>query len=148
MEMFGIFQKENTRTESAKFERRKTSELVNLLAMGSGVFAQLGIFIVAAIYSIVGNEITPGTVIIFLNLMNFIVSPLTSIPTILANRKAIFELIHKMAITIYEESSSSVKVTHKKFEKEISIRDLSFAYDSSTCVLEDISLQFEKGKSY
>ncbi len=147
-EMLGIFRQENTKTESAKFERRKTSELVNLLSMGSGVFAQLGIFIVAAIYSIVGNKITPGTVIIFLNLMNFIVSPITSIPAILANRKAVFELINKMANILFEKSVSKAEIIHNKLEREIVVQDLSFAYNSSACVLKNISVRFEKGKSY
>ena len=147
-EMLGIFQQENTKTESAKFERRKTSELVNLLSMGAGVFAQLGIFIVAAIYSIVGNKITPGTVIIFLNLMNFIVSPITSIPAILANRKAVFELINKMANILFEKSVSKAEIIHNKLEREIVVQDLSFAYNSSACVLKNISVRFEKGKSY
>ncbi len=147
-EMLGIFQQENTKTESAKFERRKTSELVNLLSMGAGVFAQLGIFIVAAIYSIVGNKITPGTVIIFLNLMNFIVSPITSIPAILANRKAVFELINKMANILFEKSVFKAEIIHNKLEREIVVQDLSFAYNSSACVLKNISVRFEKGKSY
>lgn len=147
-EMLTIFQKENSQTESAKFLRRKASELVNLLAMGAGVFAQLGIFIVAAIYSINGNGITPGTVIIFLSLMNFIVSPITSIPTILANRKAAFELIGKMADLLFEETGTGGKVVHSQFEKEIDIRNLSFAYYSSDYILKDISVLFEKGRSY
>lgn len=147
-EMLSILKKENIQTESAKFHRRKTSELVNLLAMGSGVFVQLGIFIVAAIYSINGNGITPGTVIIFLNLMNFIVSPITSIPTFLANRKAAFELINKIADCLFEESVMNGDIVHKQLEKEIEIRDLSFSYNSSESALTDISVRFVKGKSY
>lgn len=147
-EMLSIFQKENTQTESAKYKRRKTSELVNLFAMGAGVFAQLAIFIAAAIYSIYGNGITPGTVIIFLNLMNFIVAPITSIPSILANRKAAFELIDKMASLLFEESKMSGGTIHSQLEKEIDIRDLSFAYESSDYVLKNLSAVFEKGKSY
>lgn len=147
-EMLALFRKENTKTELAKYNRRKTAELVNLLSMGAGVFAQLGIFIVAAIYSINGNGITPGTVIIFLNLMNFIVSPITSIPQMVANRKAVFELINKMANLLFEESVLNGNIIHSQLDKEITVRNLSFSYDSSEEVLKDISVRFEKGKSY
>lgn len=147
-EMLTLFRSENNQTELAKFHRRKTSELVNLLAMGSGIFAQLGIFIAAAIYSIHGKGITPGTVIIFLNLMNFIVSPIMSIPTIFANRKATFELINKMANLLFEQSVISGNIIHSQLEKEIDIKNLSFAYDHCESVLKNVSVRFEKGKSY
>ena len=147
-EMLSIFQKKNFQTENSKFKRRKTSELVNLLAMGSAVFAQLGIFIAAAIYSIYGNEITPGTVIIFLNLMNFIVSPITSIPATLANRKATFELINKMADLLFEEDASSGKEVHDQLQKQIQVQNLSFAYENSKYILKNLDVTFEKGKSY
>ena len=147
-EMLSIFQKKNFQTENSKFKRRKTSELVNLLAMGSAVFAQLGIFIAAAIYSIYGNEITPGTVIIFLNLMNFIVSPITSIPATLANRKATFELINKMADLLFEEDASSGKEVHDQLQKQIQVQNLSFAYENSKYILKNLNATFEKGKSY
>lgn len=147
-EMFSIFQKKNIQTEGSKFKRRKASELVNLLAMGSAVLAQLGIFIAAALYSIYGNDITPGTVIIFLNLMNFIVSPITSIPATLANRKATFELINKMADLLFEESTSTGKEVCNQLQQQIQIQNLRFAYEDSKYILKNFNMIFEKGKSY
>lgn len=147
-EMQRIFRNHNTEVEEAKFRRRKTAELVNLMSMGAGILAQLIIFIVAAYLSMTGQGITPGTVIIFLNLMNFIVTPIISIPSMMANRKAVFGLIHKMAELLYEEENWEGRKIPEQLSRKIEFCNVSFGYEEAAYILKNVSAVFERGKSY
>ncbi len=61
------------------------------------IFAQLGVFIAGAYFALNGYGLTPGAVILFVNLMNFTIEPIASLPGLLAGRKAALGLVDKLA---------------------------------------------------
>ncbi|MDO4333150.1 MAG: ABC transporter ATP-binding protein [Eubacteriales bacterium] len=147
-EMMSMFRVRNNQLEYAKCTRRKTSELVNLCAAGAGVIAQLGIFICAAFMALSGENITSGTVIVFLNLMGFVVSPIVSIPNIMAQKKAASGLVGRMAELLGRGQEESGVEISGILENDIVLDRLNFGYEHQKNVLKDLSFSFKVGKSY
>lgn len=63
----------------------------------TAIFAQLGVFIAGAYFALNVYGLTPGVVILFVNLMNFTIEPIASLPGLLAGRKAALGLVDKLA---------------------------------------------------
>ena len=144
----GLFSKENTRLENTKYKRTKLQIFINTLGQLSGMTAQVTVFFVGAYMAVSGTGITAGTVIMFVNLMNFVVAPVAELPGLLAARKASRALIDKIAKSLTESSFKGGTSKLQALEKGISIKDVSFAYEEGKEVLHDISVDFEAGKSY
>ena len=144
----GLFSKENTRLENTKYKRTKLQIFINTLGQLSGMTAQVTVFFVGAYMAVSGTGITAGTVIMFVNLMNFVVAPVAELPGLLAARKASRALIDKIAKSLTESSFKGGTSKLQALEKAISIKDVSFAYEEGKEVLHDISVDFEAGRSY
>lgn len=71
--------------------------IVGMIGAIIAIFAQLGVFIAGAYFALNGYGLTPGAVIIFVNLMNFTIEPIASLPGLLAGRKAALGLVDKLA---------------------------------------------------
>lgn len=141
---------ENETLEEVKRKRDFTKNNVILFGVTSGVITQLGVFIVGMILCLKGKNITPGMLISFVNLLNFIVSPIGEIPALLANRKGAHKLIEKMESSL-KESNDSFENQEKEpctHEKGISVKGLSYSYNDDKKVLDGFDFFFEKNKSY
>ena len=101
-----MFEQVSGSLEDAKYSRRKVNDLVYMLAGGAGFLAQFGVFIAAALLAGGGFAISAGVAVAFLQLMNFLVSPISSVPPILANRRASMELVEKLAALMAEPGES------------------------------------------
>ena len=112
------------------------------------MIAQFGVFLIGAYLASTGSAITAGVVLIFLQLMNFVMSPIASVPQLLASRKASMALLEKMASAINSNVRTEGAVVHSKLNTAIQVKNLSFGYDEENPVLEDIHMRFEAGKSY
>ena len=143
----GMFEGVSGSLEDAKYERRKTNGLVNMLAGGAGFLAQFGVFIAAALLVKRGCAISAGVAVAFLQLMNFVISPISTVPPILANRKASVELMDKLAGLMTEEAESEGEDVPAELKEGISIRGLGFAYIEGEPVLRDIDLSVPAGGS-
>ena len=144
----GLFSGENTRLENTKYKRSRLQILINTLGQFSSMTAQLTVFIAGAYMALSGKGITAGTVIMFVNLMNFVVAPVAELPGLLASRKASRALIDKIAKSLEESSSTGGEEKLSTLGKAISVKDVSFSYEEGKEVLHDISFDFEAGKSY
>lgn len=147
-EIIQLFIKNNHHTEEMKCRRRKTELLIQTIGAVAGVIAQFGVFLFGAYLVLEGKGITAGVVIVFVQLMNFVVTPIGNVPQILANRKAAFALIDKLAAAIYTNVRHEGKKVDKKLDESITLKDVSFAYEKDTPILKHIDLSFESGKSY
>ena len=143
-----LFSAENTKLENSKFTRTSLQILISTLAQFAGVIAQVTVFFAGAYMALTGKGITAGTVMIFVNLMNFVVAPVAELPGLLAARKASRALIDKIAKSLEESSVSGGASELAKLEKGISVQNVSFSYEKGKEVLHDISFDFEAGKSY
>lgn len=144
----GLFSEENTKLENSKYKRTKLQIFINTLGQLSGMTAQVTVFFVGAYMALVGKGITAGNVIMFVNLMNFVVAPVAELPGLLAARKASRALIEKIAKSLSESSFAGGEEELQALENGISVKDVSFSYEEGKEVLHDISFDFEAGKSY
>ena len=147
-QMIRIF-KENVR-ELAKAQcgKHKMRILVQMFGSVAGVTAQLGVFIFGAYLALSGKGITAGTTMIFVQLMNYVLSPIGTIPTCIAERKAARALVEKIANALNTNIREENESNHKALECGIEIKELSFGYEPEKQVLKNINCSFELGKKY
>ncbi len=143
-----LFAKSNEAAELAKCNRSKTELIVQTVGQSAGIIAQFGVFLFGAYLALTGRGITAGIVIIFVQLMNFVITPIASVPQILANRTAALALIDKLASAIQTNISRDGVSVDAKLSDAIILKDLTFAYEEGMPILNAINMQFEKGKSY
>lgn len=92
-----LVKKSNQEAEYAKCEKRKLMVVISGLAGVAGVTAQLGTFLIGACLVLSGKGITPGILIVFLDLTANVIGPIQEFPELFASKKAAVALIHKLA---------------------------------------------------
>lgn len=142
------FEADNNKIENIKYKRRYAEENVNLLSTAASVIMRLGVFIVGAYMAISGKGITPGIVLVFLQLVSFVISPIERMPALLANRKAAIAIMDKLSDFLFRYEEADGKEIANTLSQGISIRDLSFGYEAEKEILHNINLEFENGKKY
>lgn len=147
-EIFRLFAQSNKALEHEKFTGRRIKTLVGMIGAVTGIFAQLGVFIAGAYLSMKGGSMTPGAVVLFVNLMNFIISPIAELPGLLACRKAALGLVDKLAAALERSSSREGSETLNRLEHGIRLENVSFAYEPGKTVLHGINAEFEAGRAY
>ena len=147
-EIFHLFAQSNKALEHEKFTGRRIKTLVGMIGAVTGIFAQLGVFIAGVYLSMKDGSMTPGAVVLFVNLMNFIISPIAELPGLLACRKAALGLVDKLAAALERSSSREGSETLNKLENGIRLENVSFAYEPGKTVLHGINAEFEAGRAY
>lgn len=147
-EIFRLFAQSNKALEHEKFTGRRIKTLVGMIGAVTGIFAQLGVFIAGVYLSMKGGSMTPGAVVLFVNLMNFIISPIAELPGLLACRKAALGLVDKLAAALERSSSREGSETLSRLEHGIRLENVSFAYEPGKTVLHGINAEFEAGRAY
>lgn len=147
-EIFRLFAQSNKALEHEKFMGRRIKTLVGMIGAVTGIFAQLGVFIAGVYLSMKDGSMTPGAVVLFVNLMNFIISPIAELPGLLACRKAALGLVDKLAAALERSSSREGSETLNRLENGIRLENVSFAYEPGKTVLHGINAEFEAGKAY
>ncbi|MBE5961797.1 MAG: ABC transporter ATP-binding protein [Lachnospiraceae bacterium] len=142
-----IFEEKNSTLEETKNQKRKTSDMVNLFSTVASTLVEMLTFGLGAYFAIKGY-ITAGTVIAFIQLLNYVLGPIGQLGPLLAQRKAALALIAKMSDTTVSVEDESRTVEQNGFKDRIQFQNVSFGYDAENKVLQGIDLQFEKGKSY
>lgn len=147
-EIFRLFAQSNKALEHEKFTGRRIKTLVGMIGAVTGIFAQLGVFIAGVYLSMKGGSMTPGAVVLFVNLMNFIISPIAELPGLFACRKAALGLVDKLAAALERSSSREGSETLNRLENGIRLENVSFAYEPGKTVLHGINAEFEAGRAY
>lgn len=147
-EIFRLFAQSNKALEHEKITGRRIKTLVGMIGAVTGIFAQLGVFIAGVYLSMKGGSMTPGAVVLFVNLMNFIISPIAELPGLLACRKAALGLVDKLAAALESSSSREGSETLNRLEHGIRLENVSFAYEPGKTVLHGINAEFEAGRAY
>lgn len=146
-EMKKNFFRENERMEHLKYQSRYIEESINLWGTAASVMMRLGIFLIGAWMSISGYGVTPGIVLVFLQLMNYVISPIERIPSILAKRKAAIGLIEKMLVSVQINQEKMKENKIGMLKKGISLKDVSVSIGNKN-VLHHLNFEFEIGKKY
>ena len=141
-----LFIKNNNILEDKKAAKTKTLALMEMVQNILSITSQLGVFFIGAYISITSGDITPSVILLFVQLMNYIINPLMQIPTSLSKRLACKPLFKKIAEIIETENDNNEEELIEKIE-DIRISNLTFMYDEKV-VLDDITYEFKKNKSY
>ena len=138
----------NEGVAAASGDRTKVNVLVNyasVIAMGA---VQFGVFFVAAWLALSGKSITGGTVMLFVQLMNYVLSPIQAFPTFYAGAKSSFGLIDKLAGALNKNVPDEGGRIAPRLSEGISIRDLNFSYEKDKTVLSDVDMELKAGGCY
>lgn len=144
-EIFQLFAESNRALEQEKFSRRRLKVLIGMIGAVTGLVAQLGVFLAGAWLALSGSGLTAGTVILFVNLMNFMIGPVSELPALLAGRRAALGLIGKLADALEKDGSAGGSRTLSRLEHGIELRDV---YEAGKDVLRHVSARFEAGRAY
>ena len=141
-----LFIKNNNILEDKKAAKTKTLALMEMVQNILSITSQQGVFFIGAYISITSGDITPSVILLFVQLMNYIINPLMQIPTSLSKRLACKPLFKKIAEIIEREIDNNEEELIEKIE-DIRISNLTFMYDEKV-VLDDVTYEFKKNKSY
>ena len=147
-QMCRIFSDTVKEVTEAKTYRKKMSVLVNGLSESSGIVLQFGIFLIGAYLALTGHGLSAGSVLVFVQLLNFVISPIGVIPQALAEIKASKALIEKVAVALESNVREEGLESKRDLVAGITVRDLSFGYEEEKPVLQNVNFCFEAGKSY
>ena len=143
-----LFSQRNEQAEEAKKNKRRTEQLISLLANDAGIIAQMGIFLAGAWLAISNKGVTAGVVIVFVQLMNYILNPISQVPLLWSNRKAAIALMEKLSDALSENVREEGREKLNGFSEKIEVKDLTYGYEPESHVLKDLDVQFDEGKSY
>lgn len=147
-EIFRLFAENSRALEDEKFSRRRLKLLVGMIGAVAGVVAQLGVFLVGTWLALSGHGLTAGTVILFVNLMNFLIEPVSALPSLLAGQRAAQALIARLADALERNPAAKGTVQLSGLQNGIRLENVSFGYTPDTEVLHGISAEFQAGRAY
>ena len=138
----------NTAVADAAKKRAGVNIDVYYASNMSGGVLQMGVFFVAAVLSLSGKGITPGTAIVFVQLLNFVLGPIQTFPTFFAGMMSSFGLIDKLADALNQNVPDEGQQIEPQLSEGITVKDLAFAYDENKPVLTDIDMDMKAGGCY
>ena len=141
-----LFIRNNDILENKKASKTKTLMVMDMVQTVLSIVSQFGVFFIGAYISIKTGAIAPSVIILFVQLMNYIISPLMQIPTSLSKRLACKPLFEKISEIIQEENDNNQGKSIDSIN-EIVVSNVKFMYDDKV-IINDISHRFEKNKSY
>ena len=114
-----LFIKNNNLLEDKKAAKTKTLALMEMVQNILSITSQLGVFFIGAYISITSGDITPSVILLFVQLMNYIINPLMQIPTSLSKRLACKPLFKKIEEIIETEIENNQEESIEKIEDTI-----------------------------
>lgn len=146
--MNALFAGRSERAENEKRRRSRIQTAISGLGAMAGFVAQFGVFFAGALLAARGQRITAGVVIAFVNLMNFVISPIAEIPGILGGRRAALALIDRLGCALAQSRRDRGEPIGRALHQGIEVRHLSFGYEPGQIVLSGIDLRFASGGCY
>ena len=146
--MCRLFAKRIKEVTEAKTFRSKLGVIVENMGMIAGGLAQIGMFVIGTALVLGGHALSVGTLMIFVQLMNYVIWPIRSVPQCIAQRKASYALIDKLADALEDHVREEGQEDKNQLISGITCEKLSFGYEAEKLVLQDVNFCFEAGKSY
>ena len=147
-EIFRLFAGYNRALENEKLSKRRIQAFIGMIGALAGMGAQFGVFVAGTYLALTGQGMTAGTIIMFVNLMNFMIQPASDLPGLLAGRKAALGLIRKLADELEKNSEATGTEEIRRLSREIRLEDVSFRYDAEKEVLHSLDAAFRAGGAY
>lgn len=146
-EVFTQFKSSNSELENSKKRKNKKAQLIEVILGEAGIALALVTYGMGAYFSIKGF-ITAGTVVAFIQLLNFVIEPINQLGNLIPARKSSKGLIEKMEKATYFDDNEENKIYINEFSNAISFNNVFFGYEQGIDILKNINIKFEKGKSY
>lgn len=141
-----LFVKNNNILENKKAGKTKTLAVMDMVQTVLSLVSQFGVFFIGAYISIKTGDIASSVIILFVQLMNYVINPLMQIPSSLSKRLSCKPLFAKIEEIIKIENDNSLGKEIKEI-KEIKVSNLKFKYDDKE-ILKEVNFKFKKNKSY
>lgn len=135
----------NKEAEEAKVATGIWQVLCQAAGQFVGLLSTVAVMTVAA-YFVIEGRFSTGMIIAFGSLIGQIVSPINSIPEVMANLSAARPVTARFREILAVKDSCGSE-SKDDFRTGITLKNLSFSYDEKP-VLQNISFVFEKGKKY
>ena len=148
VQMCRLFAVKVREVSDAKCLRKKMALLVSMFSSCAGFIVQLGVFLIGTYLALRGSALSPGSILVFIQLLNYVINPIGSIPQALAERKAARALIGKIAQALEDNVREEGLVSKRSLTDSVTLRNLSFGYEPEKPVLRNVNFTFEAGKSY
>ena len=139
-EMSVHFAKQNRSTEEVRCKRRMVENLVYIVAMALVTGSQVVIMAFGA-WLVMQGTLTVGVLVAFIQLMNSIMSPAQTIPADLANIASARQVMKQHDVFLEVEKDKNMQTDVIK-DYQLSLQDVSFAYEESKPILHDINVTF------
>ncbi|WBW96297.1 ABC transporter ATP-binding protein [Oceanirhabdus sp. W0125-5] len=137
----------NNELESSRYKFSKFNAGMSVIVDAFSYAAQFSAYGIGA-YLIIKEQITVGTFVAAIQLMEFISAPVRNISGIIGSFKSV-KLISKKVMNIIDEKIPEERGTHKEsFEQSIEFKDVSFSYVDGKETLKDITFSINKGEKY
>lgn len=111
-----------------------------------GLLSTVLVMATASYFSLKGM-FSAGMVIAFGHLIGHIISPIVSMPSIIANFRASKPLLTRFQNLLVQKEDTGIIKT-EDFRKEIALNEVSFGYEEDREVLHKLSYCFQAGKRY
>ena len=148
VQMCKLFARKVREVSEAKCLRKKMTILVALFSNFAGNIVQIGVFLIGAYLALNGHGLSAGSVLVFVQLLNYVINPIGTIPQALVEIKASKALIRKIADALEDNVREEGFEEKAALNSGIAVRGLSFGYDAEKPVLQNVDFTFEAGKSY
>ena len=143
-----LFNESNTKIETFKQRRRWWMGLMSSVNWGIlGTIMQFGIFFIGAYLAITGS-IAAGTVIVFVQVCNYLMQAVQSVPQNLAARKAAKGLIEKLSEITEENAAQGGETIKPILNDSITFKNVTFSYNDDAPVLKALNITLVAGKKY
>lgn len=145
-EVVNVFNGMNLGVECEKKRRRNGISNIEICTGFVGYLVVMAMMGVGGYFAING-ELKVGTLLAFIQLFNYVITPFEKLPTALSKYKAAGELINKLDEILIEDNVKTY-VTKDQFDEKIELNHVTFGYEEGKDILQDLNYTFEKGKSY
>ena len=147
-EAFDLFAKNSRRVQTAKCRRLRIGSILGSVGSTAGAVAQLGVFLTGCWMALSGQGVTPGVMVIFVNLMGCANLFVSALPDFVSNHTACNALIDKLAGALAVNLQTAGRAIPRRLEQGIAVEGLTFGYAPGQPVLHGVTARFEAGKSY
>lgn len=147
-EALDLFVKSSRRVQDAKCRRLRWGSLLTSVGSTAGAVAQLGVFLTGCWMALSGQGVTPGVMVIFVNLMGCANLFVAALPDFVSNHTACNALIDKLAGALAVNLQTAGRAIPRRLEQGIAVEGLTFGYAPGQPVLHGVTARFEAGKSY
>lgn len=147
-EALDLFVKSSRQVQDAKCRRLRWGSLLTSVGSTAAAAAQLGVFLIGCWMALSGWGVTPGVMVIFVNLMSCSNLFVSALPDFISNRTACNALIDKLADALAVNLQTAGRAIPRRLEQGIAVEGLTFGYAPGQPVLHGVTARFEAGKSY